>query len=224
MQQLIIKIPISVCLFFISLKNKNSFLYMMFLLAVWISMKSTNIVLLILIVTSISVGSGVFADNMYARAQETGNSIISSFNATNGEGNVTIGNLIYEGRGEINSQTVLTGPTVQTSFSSNDTVVTGVNNQTVTEIGTYTSTPKANGILYGEGKGVMTGPDNEMLTWTSQQIGTMTPQGKIVFHGSMFFNALSPVGSLAYLDNMPAVFTFEVDASKNTVTKVWELR
>ncbi len=224
MQQLIIKIPISVCLFFISLKNKNSFLYMMFLLVVWISMKSTNIVLLILIVTSISVGSGVFADNMYARAQETGNSIISSFNATNGEGNVTIGNLIYEGRGEINSQTVLTGPTVQTSFSSNDTVVTGVNNQTVTEIGTYTSTPKANGILYGEGKGVMTGPDNEMLTWTSQQIGTMTPQGKIVFHGSMFFNALSPVGSLAYLDNMPAVFTFEVDASKNTVTKVWELR
>lgn len=188
-------------------------------------MKSTNIVLLILIVTSISVGSVVFTDNvLYVRAQETGNSVISSFNATNGTGNVTIGDLIYEGRGEINSQTVLQGPTVQTSFSSNDTVITGVNNQKVTEIGTYTSTPKANGVLYGEGKGVMTGPDNEILTWTSQQIGTMTPQGKIVFHGSMFFNALSPVGSLAFLDNMPAVFTFEVDASKNTVTKVWELR
>ena len=191
-------------------------------------MKSTNIVLLILVVTSISVGSIVFNDNISVRAQETGNSIISSFNATNGNvtngnGNVTIGNLIYEGTGEINSQTVLQGPTVQTSFSSNDTVITGVNNQKVTEIGTYTSTPKANGILYGEGKGVMTGPDNEILTWTSQQIGTMTPQGKIVFHGSMFFNALSPVGSLSYLDNMPAVFTFEVDASKNTVTKVWEL-
>ena len=192
-------------------------------------MKSTNIVLLILVVTSISVGSIVFNDNISVRAQETGNSIISSFNATNGNvtngnGNVTIGNLIYEGTGEINSQTVLQGPTVQTSFSSNDTVITGVNNLKVTEIGTYTSTPKANGVLYGEGKGVMTGPDNEILTWTSQQIGTMTPQGKIVFHGSMFFNALSPVGSLAYLDNMPAVFTFEVDPSKNTVTKVWELR
>ncbi len=199
---------------------------MMRLLVVWISMKSINIVLLILIVTSISVGSLVYADNLYVRAQETGNSVISSFNATNGNGNgnVTIGNLIYEGRGEINSQTVLQGPTVQTSFSSNDTVITGINNQTVTEIGTYTSTPKANGVLYGEGKGVMTGPDNEILTWTSQQIGTMTPQGKIVFHGSMFFNALSPVGSLSFLDNMPAVFTFEVDASKNTVTKVWELR
>ena len=187
-------------------------------------MKSTNIALLILIVTSISVGSVVFNDNVYVRAQESGNSVISSFNATNGNGNLTIGNLIYEGRGEINSQTVLQGPTVQTSFSSNDTVITGVNNQKVTEIGTYTSTPKANGVLYGEGKGVMTGPDNEILTWTSQQIGTMTPDGKIIFRGSMFFNALSPVGSLSFLDNMPAVFTFEVDASKYTVTKVWELR
>src|SRR5919107_22852 len=121
-------------------------------------MKSTNIVLLILIVTSISVGSLVFNDNMHVRAQETGNSVVSTFNATNGNGNVTIGNLIYEGRGEINSQTVLQGPTVQTSFSSNDTVISGVNNQKVTEIGTYTSTPKANGILYGEGKGVLTGP------------------------------------------------------------------
>ena len=93
-------------------------------------MKSTNIVLLILVVTSISVGSVVFADNMHVRAQETGNSVISSFNATNENenGNLTIGNLIYEGRGEINSQTVLQGLTVQTSFSSNYTVITCVNN------------------------------------------------------------------------------------------------
>ncbi len=189
-----------------------------------ILMKSTNIALMILIVISVSLGSVVFADGMFARAQETGSSIVSSFNATNRDTNVTIGNLIYEGTGEINSQTVLQGPTVQTSFSSNDTVSIGANDVKVTEIGTYTSTPKANGILYGEGKGVMTGPNNEMLTWTSQQIGTMTPQGKIIFHGSMFFNALLPVGSLSFLDSMPAVFTFEVDASKNTMTRVWELR
>lgn len=160
----------------------------------------------------------------YVRAQETGSNIVSSFNATNGNGNVTIGKLVYEGVGEINSQTGPQGPTVQTSFSSNDTISIGANNVNVTEIGTYTSTPKANGILYGEGKGVITGPNNEMLTWTSQQIGTMTPQGKIIFHGSMFFNALSPVGSLAFLDSMPAVFSFEVDSSKNTLTRVWELR
>ncbi|MBA3978898.1 MAG: hypothetical protein H0X50_12060 [Nitrosopumilus sp.] len=187
-------------------------------------MKSTNVALLILVVTSISVGFAVFTDSMFARAQETGSNVISSFNATNRDGNVTIGKLIYEGVGEINSQTVIQGPTIQTSFSSNDTISIGANSVKATEIGTYTSTPKANGVLYGEGKGVITGPNNEMLTWTSQQIGTMTPQGKIIFHGSMFFNTLSPVGGLAYLDSMPAVFSFEVDASKNTLTRVWELR
>ncbi len=182
---------------------------------------------LLLFVTSISVGASVSTNNMFANAQETGNSIIASFNATNRDGNVTIGNLIYEGKGEITSQTVVQGPTVETSFSSNDTVNKGgggADGENVKEIGTYTSTPRANGVLYGEGKGIMTGQNNEIVTWTSQQIGTMTSEGKIIFHGSMFFNSLSPVGSLAFLDNMPAVFSFEVDASKNTVTKVWGLR
>jgi hypothetical protein len=188
-------------------------------------MKSLVIIAsLLLIVTSISIGPSIFGGNMFAKAQETGNSIISSFNSTNG--NVTNGKLIYEGRGEITGQTVLQGPTVQTSFSSNDTISkgSGPNNEKVKEIGTYTSTPRASGILYGEGKGVITGKNNEMVTWTSQQIGTMTPEGKIIFHGSMFFNSLSQVGSLAFLDNMPALFSFEVDSSKNTITKVWELR
>ena len=74
---------------------------------------------------------------------------------TNRDGNVTIGKLIYEGRGEITSQTVLQGPTVQTSFTSNDTISKGggADGEKVKEIGTYTSTPRANGVLYGEGKG-----------------------------------------------------------------------
>src|SRR5919112_4172010 len=180
---------------------------------------------LVIIAASISTASFIFSNNMFANAQETGNSIISSFNSTNG--NITVGKLIYEGKGEITSQTVLQGPTVQTSFVSNDTISKGGgsnNSEKVKEIGTYTSTPRASGILYGEGKGVITGKNNEIVTWTSQQIGTMTSDGKIIFHGSMFFNSLSPVGSLAFLDNMPAVFSFEVDPSKNTVTKVWELR
>ena len=95
---------------------------------------------LLLFVTSISVCASVFTVNMFANAQETGNSIIASFNATNRDGNVTIGKLIYEGRGEITSQTVLQGPTVQTSFTSNDTISKGggADGEKVKEIGTYT--------------------------------------------------------------------------------------
>ena len=162
-----------------------------------------------------------------AHAQQESNTsrIFSPVNLTESTANVTIGPLIYEGTGEITSQIVLEGPTIQTSFTSNGTI--GINdlNEQVTEIGTYTTTPRANGILYGEGKGVITGNDNDILTWTSQEIGTMTADGKIVFRGSMFFNSLSPVGKLAFLDNMPAVFSFEVSSSSNNiVNQVWELR
>jgi hypothetical protein len=52
----------------------------------------------------------------------------------------------------------------------------------------------------------------------------MSADGKILFRGSMFFNSLTLVGNLAFLDNMPAVFSFEVDPSNNIRNLVWELR
>ena len=158
-------------------------------------------------------------------AQETSsnsaNIVTTNADTINKTGNLTIGNLIYENKGEITSQTVLEGPTVQTSFSSNGTILNGINSIDVTEIGTYTTTPRSNGVVYGEGQGVITGKNNEIVTWSSQEIGIITPEKKIKFNGSIFFRALSPIGSLAFLDNKMGIFTFEVDASKNTVTKVW---
>ena len=151
-------------------------------------------------------------------AQETtGTNLVNKADTTlNKTDNLKIGNLIYENKGEITSQTVLEGPTVQTSFSSNGTILNGINSINVTEIGTYTTTPRANSVFYGEGQGVITGKNNEIVTWSSQEIGTITPEKKIKFNGSIFFRALSPIGNLAFLDNKMGIFTFEVDASKNT--------
>lgn len=161
-------------------------------------------------------------------AQETSsnsaNVVTTNADTINKTGNLTIGNLIYENKGEITSQTVLEGPTVQTSFSSNGTILNGINSIDVTEIGTYTTTPRSNGVVYGEGQGVITGKNNEIVTWSSQEIGIITPEKKIKFNGSIFFRALSPIGNLAFLDNKFGIFTFEVDASKNTLTKVWDVK
>jgi hypothetical protein len=161
-------------------------------------------------------------------AQETSsnsaNVVTTNADTINKTGNLTIGNLIYENKGEITSQTVLEGPTVQTSFSSNGTILNGINSIDVTEIGTYTTTPRSNGVVYGEGQGVITGKNNEIVTWSSQEIGIITPEKKIKFNGSIFFRALSPIGNLAFLDNKIGIFTFEVDASKNTLTKVWDVK
>jgi len=147
----------------------------------------------------------------------------SATNAT-GSNNITLGNLVYQHKGKITSETVLEGPTVQTSFSSNGTVTGGVTNVSVTEIGTYTTTPRANGILYGEGQGVITAENGETVTWDSQEIGNTSPNGEIKFRGSIFFRTLSPTGSLGFLDNMVGVFTFQVDPSGNTAVEVLELR
>jgi hypothetical protein len=147
----------------------------------------------------------------------------SVINASTGN-NITLGNLVYQHKGKITSETVLEGPTVQTSFSSNGTVIGGVTNVSATEIGTYTTTPRANGILYGEGQGVITADNGETVTWDSQEIGNTAPNGEITFRGSIFFRALSPTGSLGFLDNMVGVFTFQVDQSGNTAVEVLELK
>ena len=154
----------------------------------------------------------------------TNGSLINSTNVSGGNNNITLGNLIYQHKGKITSEIVLEGPTVQTSFASNGTVTGGVTNVNVTEIGTYTTTPRADGILYGEGQGVITGENGEIVTWDSQEIGSMAPGGEITFRGSIFFRTLSPTGSLGFLDNMVGVFIFQVDPSGNTAVEVLELK
>lgn len=178
----------------------------------------------IFVLTVVVIVISAFLFQNVSAQETTGTNLINNTDTTiNKTDNLKIGNLIYENKGEITSQTVLEGPTVQTSFSSNGTILNGINSIDVTEIGTYTTTPRANSVFYGEGQGVITGKNNEIVTWSSQEIGTITPEKKIKFNGSIFFRALSPIGNLAFLDNKMGIFTFEVDASKNTLTKVWDV-
>ena len=174
-----------------------------------------------LILTPFTIGDAVAqqANTITSNSSGTTN---STTNASGG--NITLGGLIYQHKGKITSETVLEGPTVQTSFASNGTVTGGVTNVSVTEIGTYTTTPRADGILYGEGQGVITGENGEIVTWDSQEIGSMAPNGEIIFRGSIFFRTLSPTGSLGFLDNMVGVFIFQVDPSGNTAVEILELK
>ena len=174
-----------------------------------------------LILTPFTIGDAV-AQQANTTTSNSSGTTNSTTNASGG--NITLGGLIYQHKGKITSETVLEGPTVQTSFASNGTVTGGVTNVSVTEIGTYTTTPRADGILYGEGQGVITGENGEIVTWDSQEIGSMAPNGEIIFRGSIFFRTLSPTGSLGFLDNMVGVFIFQVDPSGNTAVEILELK
>jgi hypothetical protein len=90
------------------------------------------------------------------------------------------------------------------------------------EMGTYCSTPRTGGAIFGEGQGVLMSKDGqEMTTWTGQGVGRFISPGKIRFVGSLFFRTAS-TGKLAFLNNLVGIFEYESDEIGNTSSKVWE--
>jgi hypothetical protein len=75
-----------------------------------------------------------------------------------------LGDLIYEQKGKITSQRVLDaeGAKMETSFSGS----ANYRGTDGTEVGTYSSILRPEGVLYGEGQGVITSKDGEVATWT----------------------------------------------------------
>ncbi len=109
-----------------------------------------------------------------------------------------LGDLIGEEKGKITGQRVLDVeggiPKLETSFSAAGKYK-GVE---AIDTGTYWSTPRAGGVIYGEGQGVLMSKDGqEIATWTGQGIGRFIGPGKIRFTGSGFFAmGLIPVDTL----------------------------
>jgi len=130
-----------------------------------------------------------------------------------------LGDLIYEHKGKITGQRVLAaeGPKMETTFSGS-AKYRGTDG---TEIGTYRSVYRPEGVLYGEGQGVITTMDGEIATWTGSGIGRFTGQGKIRFHGPLFYRTYS-TGKLAFLNNLVGVYETQIDENQNFLYKVWE--
>lgn len=84
--------------------------------------------------------------------------------------------------------------------------------------GTYTSVPRPDGTLYGEGQGVMMTKDGDMATWKGAGAGKFVGGGAVSYRGALYYSSASP--KLARLNVV--VFEFEVDASGNTHSKYWE--
>ena len=145
---------------------------------------------------------------------------ISSANATGMSSSPVI-----ESKGMITGQRVLEVhplPKIETSFIENDSFNGG--NIIASEMGTYSSVLRPDGSLYGEGQGIITTKDGEVATWTGQGIGHFMPDGRIVYHGSLFFNTpySSTSSKLAFLNNMVGIFNYEIDQGGKTTSRVWE--
>ena len=69
---------------------------------------------------------------------------------------------------------------------------------------------RSGGAMSGKGKGmVMSRDGQEIATFTGQGIGRFVGSGKIRFVGSVFYHTAS-AGTLEFLNNLAAVFAFDV--------------
>jgi hypothetical protein len=107
-------------------------------------------------------------------------------------------------------------PTAEVSFEDSGQIF-GI---PATGMGTYTSVVRPDGSILGNGQGMSLTNDGEAITWTGTGLGKFGPGGSVSYRGMLFLSTASQ--KLASANNLCAAFEFEVDASGNTVSKMWE--
>jgi len=131
-----------------------------------------------------------------------------------------LGEPIGEARGQITNFRVLSGdgaPKVEVSFQSTGTLL-GV---ACTEMGTYVSTMRPDGTMFGNGQGILTTTDGEGITWTGQGLGKRKGSGMAAsWRGAIYYQTASR--NLARLNGMVALFEYDTDGDGKTHSKMWE--
>ena len=130
-----------------------------------------------------------------------------------------LGEKIGEETGRVTSQRVLPSdgpPRVESSFQASGTLY-GI---AVTDIGTYVAVMRPDGNLYGEGQGVVMTADGGAATWKAQGIGKFGPGGSVSYRGALYYQTTHE--PLLRLNDVAAVYEYEVDAEGNVVTRIWE--
>ena len=107
-------------------------------------------------------------------------------------------------------------PKVEVSFEDSGKML-GVG---TTGFGTYTAVVRADGSILGEGEGVTTTQDGELITWKGSGLGKFGERGAISYRGILYYRTASE--KLARLNTVAGIFEYEVDAQGATHTKVWE--
>jgi hypothetical protein len=131
-----------------------------------------------------------------------------------------LGEKIGEESGKVTGRRVLpsegAGPKMETSFEAAGTLL-GVAER---GNGTYWAVLRPDGILYGEGQGVVMGAGGEVATWTGQGVGTIKKDGAVSYRGSIYYQSPSP--KWARLNSVAGVFEYEVDAQGNTRSQLYQ--
>jgi hypothetical protein len=131
-----------------------------------------------------------------------------------------LGEKIGETSGRVTSQRVLGiengAAKTETSFQTRGTLL-GVE---FSELGTYWSSVRPDGTLFGEGQGVMMGKDGEMATWVGQGVGGFGNDGAVSYRGAVYLQSSHPKWSP--LNRVALVYEHEVDGRGSTSARLFE--
>lgn len=134
-----------------------------------------------------------------------------------------LGEKLGELHGKITGQRVLPSeggdPKVETSLEISGTIL----ESEITLMGTYWSTVRADGSLYGEcpWQGVIMTKDGEVGTWAASGIGRFTGDGTgVSFRGPLYFQINSQ--KLGRLNQVCTIYEWEIAGNGNADLSIWE--
>ena len=134
----------------------------------------------------------------------------------------SLGEKIADERGSITAMRVIPGaegqvPKVEVSFQSAGEIL-GI---PATGIGTYSAVTRPDGLLYGEGQGIITTKDGETAIWKGNGVGRPTGRGSAVsWRGAVYYQSTSE--KLRRLNGVAGIFEHETDENGNTIGRTYE--
>jgi hypothetical protein len=134
---------------------------------------------------------------------------------------MTIGEVISEGKGKRTGRRIVaTEPQflVEVSFEESTRLLgfDGMN------IGTYNSSNKPDGALYGYGEGVFATMEGEFVTWHAIGVGHFLADGTVSYKGAISFRTTVP--RLARVNGIAGALEFEVTPDGSTRSTICELK
>jgi quercetin dioxygenase-like cupin family protein len=134
----------------------------------------------------------------------------------------SLGEQIGDERGNITSMRVIPGAEgqglkVEVSFQSAGEIL-GI---PATGIGTYSAVTRPDGLLYGEGQGMITTKDGETAIWKGNGVGRPTGRGSAVsWRGAVYYQ--TSADHLKRLNGVAGIFEHEADENGNTIGRTYE--
>jgi len=134
---------------------------------------------------------------------------------------ISVSPLYHSNIGKVTSIKMLnvTGfPRTEVSFTENGTMV-GIGN--VTNIGTFLETNKSDKTISGQGRGIITTIDGDLVMWTSYDLGQINSVNGEKYRGIIFFDAVSK-GKLDFLNNAVGLYTSDVGSNGSSLRQIWQ--